>query len=266
MKSVFEKDTSVTRIDDSTFTGLIDEGWNISGNPNGGYLVSIVTSAVAQVVSHPDPVSWTTHYLRPGSPGETCRVEIDVIRTGRTLTTLRANLSQGGKERLVCLGAYGDLGINQGVDSDIMLPEPDLPPPEDCIERTGDIQGIEIALTDKLDVMLHPAQAEPGQAGEPEISGWIRFKDGSEPDARALLLFCDTFPPSPFGQLGVVGWVPTIELTTHIRRKPAPGWIKARFRTDDLVEGRMIESGALWDSQGQLVATSRQLGLVMQGS
>ena len=35
------------------------------------------------------------------------------------------------------------------------------------------------------------------------------------------------------------------------------------FITDDLVDGRMIESGSLWDSQGKLVAECRQLGLVL---
>jgi hypothetical protein len=37
-----------------------------------------------------------------------------------------------------------------------------------------------------------------------------------------------------------------------------------QFRTHDLSDGRMIEDGALWDSQGQLVVQSRQLGLVRQ--
>ena len=109
--------------------------------------------------------------------------------------------------------------------------------------------------------MLSPETAVPG-GGKAEVSGWIRFHDDRAPDPRALLLFCDSFPPSPFGRLGVIGWVPTIELTVHVRRRPAPGWIKARFVTDDLTDGRMIESGCLWDSEGQLVAEARQLGLV----
>ncbi len=267
--SVLESDTKVvevSRTDNSAvFTGMIDTGWSISGNPNGGYLLSLVTSAIRKMVAHPDPLSMTTHFLRPGTPGEPCEITVDIIRTGRSLTTLRAVLTQSGKDRLVCLGAYGDLATSQGTDSNITMPMPDMPPPDACVERTGDIQGIDLGLTDKLDVMLHPGQARPGQAGIPEVSGWIRLKDGQVPDTHSLLLFCDTFPPSPLGQLGLVGWVPTIELTTHVRRRPAPGWILARFRTDDLHEGRMIESGALWDSQGQLVATCRQLGLVMQG-
>jgi acyl-CoA thioesterase len=92
----------------------------------------------------------------------------------------------------------------------------------------------------------------------------IRFIDGRAPDTRSLLLFTDSFPPSPLAKLGSVGWVPTLELTVHVRRRPAPGWIVAELRTDDLNEGRMVETGALWDSEGKLVAQSRQIGLVMK--
>ena len=70
-------------------------------------------------------------------------------------------------------------------------------------------------------------------------------------------------PPSTFVKLGNVGWVPTIELTVHVRRRPADGWVLAEFQTSDLNEGRMIETGCLWDSTGQLIAQSRQVGLVM---
>jgi acyl-CoA thioesterase len=59
--------------------------------------------------------------------------------------------------------------------------------------------------------------------------------------------------------------VPTIELTVHVRRRPAPGWMLGQFRTLDLIDGRLIEDGVLWDSAGNLVAQSRQLALVRQG-
>ena len=96
-----------------------------------------------------------------------------------------------------------------------------------------------------------------------ETPGWIRFRDGRPPDLLALALFADAFPPSIFGLLGRVGWVPTIELTVHFRARPAPGWVRGRFLTDDLTDGRMIETGELWDAAGTLVARSRQLALLV---
>jgi len=259
--SYFDADTRVEQTGEGSFLGFIDPGWNIGDNPNGGYLLSVVTSALAEVLPHPDPLSVTTHYLRPGTAGIPCEVEVELVRTGRTLSTVRARLSQEGKQRLEVLAAYGDLSTPAGIDSDITIPPPDIPSPEDCFARDGKLQGIELAFAEKIDVMLIPELARPG-GGKAEVSGWIRFHDNRAPDPRALLLFCDSFPPSPFGRLGVIGWVPTIELTVHVRRRPAPGWIKACFVTDDLAEGRMIESGCLWDSKGRLVAEARQLGLV----
>ena len=95
------------------------------------------------------------------------------------------------------------------------------------------------------------------------VEGWIRLADRSEPTSCTLPLFADAFPPSLFSKVGRVGWVPTIELTVHVRRRPAPGWVQARFECDDLVGGRMIETGSLWDSTGALVARSRQIGLLL---
>ena len=95
------------------------------------------------------------------------------------------------------------------------------------------------------------------------MEGWIRFVDGTPPSTLSLPLFADAFPPSLFARYGRVGWVPTVELTVHVRRRPAPGWIQARFECDDLVDGRMVETGTLWDETGAVVARSRQLGLLL---
>ncbi len=262
--SKFDEEVAVTRTGEGRYRGHVDPHWNIGDNPNGGYLVSIALAAMADAVDHPDPVSVTAHYLRPGSPGEVADIRVDIIRAGRSLSSVRATLAQQGKSRIEVLAAFSDLSQPAGVDANMTVAPPDLPPPEECIERDGRTQGVELPIASRLDVRLHPDLAEPGNAESPVMSGWIRFRDDRGPDTRSLVLFCDTFPPSPLGVLGQIGWVPTLELTVHCRRRPAPGWIKAQLRTDDLHEGRMIETGALWDSEGKLVAQCRQLGLVVR--
>jgi acyl-CoA thioesterase len=194
------------------------------------------------------------------------------------VSTVSGRLLQDGKDRLVVIAAMGDLaGSGDRPDSsaaadgpgDVAAPgwadlqPPDLPPPDRCVARTGDAQGVALALRSRVEVRLHPDQVEPTVGGDAAMSGWIRFVDGRPPDTRALALFADAFPPSLFGRLGRVGWVPTIELTAHVRRRPAPGWVMGSFRCDDLDGGRMIEDGALWDVDGRLVARSRQLGLLL---
>jgi acyl-CoA thioesterase len=121
-----------------------------------------------------------------------------------------------------------------------------------------------LPLLSRLDIRLHPDEARAGAAGRAQVTGWIRFHDERPPDALGSVLFADAFPPAVFGLLGLVGWVPTVELTVHVRRRPAPGWVLGQFRAQDLRDGRLIEDGALWDSQGWLIVQSRQLALVRQ--
>lgn len=260
---LIEEEIKLAETSDGNFEAFVTGAWNIAGNPNGGFLLSIVLAAIRRRTSHPDPLSMTVHYLRPGSPDLPCVVEVDMVREGRTVATLRGRLIQEGRVRIEMLVAMGNVQDSVGVDHQLMPQAPSLPAPEDCVPRSGDLQNVELPINDRVDVRLHPDQIEASPEKPAEISGWIRLHDSSPPTTASLPLFADCFPPSVYPRLGRVGWVPTLELTVHVRRAPAPGWVKAVLKTDDLSGGRMIESGMLWDSTGQLVAQSRQLGLVM---
>ncbi len=260
------------RFDDETATSALGHGrwgadlsdrWNIGEYPNGGYLLATALRAVSQVSPHPDPVSVTAHFLRPGTGGAPADITASVLRTGRSLTTARAGLDQDGTGRLEVLTAFGDLGTSSGDGHEITEPPPDIPPPEACREREGLEQGVELHIQSRLETRIPGPMSTAGEAGIAEMAGWIRFSDGRQPDSLAAVLFADAFPPSIFGLLGRVGWVPTVELTVHVRRRPAEGWVCGRFVTDDLLDGRMIETGTLWDSTGTLFARSRQLAMLL---
>lgn len=57
-------------------------------------------------------------------------------------------------------------------------------------------------------------------------------------------------------------WVPTLELTVHVRARPAAGPLRVRFSTRALMDGYLEEDGELWDADVRLVAMSRQLARV----
>ncbi|MBU6270206.1 MAG: thioesterase family protein [Betaproteobacteria bacterium] len=259
----YDEEIRTTPSGEHTWDGRVHAAWNIGTNPNGGYLLSLAADALRQACpGHPDPLSITVHYLRPGVPDTDCRIRTQRLRAGRTLSTARATLEQQGEARIEVLAAMGDLA---GADQPVLVPPPPvLPPPEQCEPRTGEAQSLMLPILQRLDIRLAPEEAVPGKAGRPQVTGWIRFRDGREPDPMACLLFADTFPPSVMGLLGNVGWVPTVELTVQVRHRPAPGWMLGQFRTLDFSDGRIIEDGALWDSTGRLVAQARQLALVRQ--
>ena len=85
--------------------------------------------------------------------------------------------------------------------------------------------------------------------------------DGREPDPLQLLMVVDALPPVTF-DLGQMGWAPTLELSVHVRAKPAPGWLKVRHVTRNVAGGMFEEDCEVWDSSGRLVAQSRQLAML----
>jgi hypothetical protein len=103
------------------------------------------------------------------------------------------------------------------------------------------------------------ATGSPSMAGE--LRGWLRFEDQREPDPLSLLLVVDALPPATF-DLGLTGWVPTLELTCHVRAVPAPGPLMVRQRARGVSGGRVDEECDVWDSTGRLVASGHQLALV----
>ena len=256
----FDAETRLEPLDDHSWVCHLTDDWNIGQNPNGGYLLAPLQRAMQQASGQPDPLTVTTHYLRPGGAGD-ARIEVEPVRLGRTISTMRGRLVQDGRTRLEALAAFTDLGDAGGV-VELEAEPPDVPAPDECPPRTVLAQGVDLPIMRRVDVRIHPDHVLGGSGRDPVIIGWIRLADGRPTDAAALSLFADAFPPPLFAMVGRIGWVPTIELTVQVRRRPLDGWILGRFETTDASGNRTIEDGQLWDSSGALVAVSRQVGLV----
>ena len=258
-----DQETQLTPLGDGRFAVDVSDRWNIGDNPNGGYLTAMALQGLRSLDLHQDPMSVTTHYLRPGSGGCPGEIHTSLIRSGRAVTTGHATLVQDGTQRLAVVAAMGDLGAVSGDGHGLTIPPPDMPSVEECVERDLLEQGVKLFISSRVDLRVHPEMSVAGGSKRAETLGWIRFVDGRPPDTMAAVLFSDAFVPSIFALLGCVGWVPTIELTVHVRARPSPGWMLGRFVTEDLRDGRMVEDGCLWDSEGTLIARSRQLAMLL---
>jgi acyl-CoA thioesterase len=264
MSNQFQTETAIHPTGPNQWTTDISSAWNIGDNPNGGYLLTSALRAAQELSGHPDPLTVTTHFFRPGIPDEPAEITAEVLKGGRTISTVRATLTQQGAPRLTMIAGFGDISATTPHDVDWAVPCPSLPPPEACIDRAELTQGIAVALNSRSEIRVDPASVHPPDDGaEAEITGWTRFRDGSEPTVLSLPFFADAFPPTVFTRLGPIGWVPTLELTVHVRRRPAPGWLVCQVWCDDVFNGKMIETVRIWDRNGDLVAQARQLGLLI---
>ena len=141
---------------------------------------------------------------------------------------------------------------------------PPLPGPDRCLSTSSASGAEPIGLHRNVELRLDPAlgwlRDEPN--GSAEVNGWMRFPDRAS-DAWGLLLFSDGMPPSVFERLGrIVGHTPTMQLTTHLFSLPDTAWVRGRFRTRLRAGSLLDEDGELWDANGKIVATARQLALL----
>jgi acyl-CoA thioesterase len=259
--SEFDTDTAVRGVGDGAYEADLSDRWSVGGRPNGGYLLAVLARALGASLGQPDPLTMTAHFLRAPAPGP-ARIDIEVVREGRTLSTAEARLRQGDTEYVRVLGAFGDLDAAKG-PRHVELEPPALPAPERCVGVPEDGRmpdGLHISLMERFDLRLTP-ESVGWLAGRPsgrgEHAGWLRFRDGREPDLLSLALVVDAFAPAVLST-GHLGSVPTIELTAHFRAHPAPGWLRMVTRTRALLDGYLEEDAEVWDSEGTLVAMSRQ--------
>ncbi|MDK0522398.1 thioesterase family protein [Streptomyces sp. ML-6] len=264
--SEFDRDTAVTLREEGVYDAELSAGWTIIHAVNGGYLLAMLGRALGEALPHPDPFSVSAHYLTASVPGPAV-IRTQTVRTGRTLSTGQASLFQYAEdgsevERIRVLATYGDLdALTDEVRTSAKPPA--IPPLEHCLgasDGPAPIPGSS-AITERIDIRLDPATvgwAVGAPSGKGEMRGWFGLADGRDADPLSLLLTVDALPPTAF-ELGLQGWTPTIELTTHVRCRPAPGPLRVSITTRNLAGGFLEEDADVWDSADRLVAQSRQL-------
>ena len=125
------------------------------------------------------------------------------------------------------LGTFGDLSADDGApDLHVDGGPPDLPPPEQCTLIVP-AAPFPPPFMGHVELRMHPDDAdflEGRRSGTPRMRGWFRLPDDEPVDTITLLTAVDAFPPTIFNADLPVGWTPTLELTAHVRARPAPGW------------------------------------------
>ncbi len=265
----FDADTAVVYQDRSSsghtarYAATVTDRWSaLGGGPNGGYLLGICLRALRTEIpeSHPDPLVVSAFFLRPGAAGPT-ELHTEVVRVGRRIATGQVTMAQGGKESVRVVANFADLGTARG-RTEVFSEPPKLPAPDDCVDLTGgqSIPGLTIADRFEYRFPEAPGWQQGRPSGEPYNEFWLRFADGRDPDTLSLAPLVDAGVPAVI-ELGEHA-SSTVELTVHVRARPAPGWVACRVYTQYLIDGYHEEDFEIWDSAGSLVAQGRQLALL----
>lgn len=288
----FEHATAVVPLGDGRFQAQVDPGWSTPIAANGGYLAAILVRALeAHGLTRGDKAggprqlrSLTCHYLRPvkGGPLE---ITVELVRSGRRISTVRLTAVQDGKDAILALAALAVLDLPAAGQWE---PEPprigpppsrDAPlvPPDDYRTRGG--EGW-LGRTPGMPPMFERVRVAPRIGGvpfsnralppgeAPETGGWIALPEARPIDAAFVALCTDVWWPPAFQPLGRPAIAPTIDLTIHVRADIPPEGLPDQpvlgtYRSTAAHGGLMEEDAALFLPDGTLLAHARQLAIFM---
>jgi acyl-coenzyme A thioesterase PaaI-like protein len=261
----FDADTGVRAAGpDGEFTAELTGRWDgTNGAVNGGYMLAICTRALGLIMPFPDPVVISGFFLRPGTPG-LADVRTSLLRSGRTTAFGEASLDCGGKQVVRATAAFAELGLGLADSGPVFVngTPPALPPPAECVGIPAGSMG-RATILERVEFRFAelPGWLRGRPSGQPAAEFWMRFADGRDADLLALPLLVDATAPSVV-ELGSTST--TVQLTVHLRGRPAPGWLACRAVTRFVSGGYHEEDFEVWDSAGTLVAQSRQLAQILR--
>lgn len=266
--------TTVTVINDGRFSATIDPLWTIGPKVHGGAMMAVCAAAAQRSIGESAdvaPVALSANYLNAPDPGEVI-LTTTLRKRGRQVSLVDVELSQGGKAAVTCSVTLGPL--------DAKPPRHQLPLAAGAMPAEPPSGAVRVTAAHPLGQVVHVAQGcdmridadtpfLTGSEGEPVTRMWLRPFAADEADAQTAMLFAlmigDITPPVTMNR-GHFGWTPTVQLTTYLRRKPAPGWLRVMAHSTVLGDTWFEEDHVILDANGDVVVQSRQLAMLPLGS
>ena len=102
----FDEDISLTPQQPFCFRSTVSDNWSVSGIPDGGYLMSMITNAMLQHSQKKSAPILTANYISRCTPGDAL-IQVEPIIQSNQFDRLEAKLFQDGKGK-ICKGVeYG---------------------------------------------------------------------------------------------------------------------------------------------------------------
>ena len=255
----FLRDTAVSRLGENSWEAELTDDWSIGGVANGGYSMATAARALSESLDHKDPLSITGHYLSRVEPGKAL-LEIEKLNIGKSVSTALLKFIQGGEERIRFTSCFTDFGKSKG-DTLREVEAPDFPPIEEC-KAMPYKEGFTPVLEKQIDRKFTPHSDwwdEDRPRARACLDAYYAWPGGEDIDLFSVIFFLDTMSPPIFNRLGSRGWVPSLELTIHLKQSPSPGPLRMRGKTDFITSGFLEEDDEIWDSEGNLIGQARQM-------
>ncbi|MEP9364633.1 acyl-CoA thioesterase domain-containing protein [Nocardioides sp. CN2-186] len=259
----------------------------------GGDLVApALVAAVRSVDDGKSLHSMHSYFMRPVDIGADVRYEVEVLRDGRGYSTRQVRAFQNGKAVYTCLAnfAAGEAGADFQSAAVTGLPAPDsLPSSADYLR---DLDGGTMTEESKeywsygrsFDMRHVPGPVYLTVDGEraPRQAVWVRPFDAlrevdgltsAQRDAAALAYVCDYTILEPALRVIGAAWADPGLVTASLdhamwfhRPVPMDDWLLYAQEAVSVAHGRALATGRFFTTDGVLVATVAQEGMIREGA
>jgi acyl-CoA thioesterase len=277
----FGDGTRVERVGEGAYRGEIDAVWNLRPLPQGGIVSAVALRAVAAELDDPSQRLRTLHtaFVAQVAHGPV-EVDVEVLRRGRSMSHLRAEIRNAGAPRgHVTTAIHG--ATRQGFSFTDLRPPAVVPAPEDCPSfRDPPPEGFDTFVPMRFwdeRVEGRPALGDPPWAVDAardraERAAWHRFddppfRDDGTLDPLALVVLADVMPGAVGQKVGDTGrpwFAPSVDLTVHLLDDCRSPWVLCHNTARWAGDGYASADMALWDygpDEPRLVAYATQLFL-----
>lgn len=271
MGSAFLDEVVVRATGSGRYDAVIDPGWNLVPLPQGGIVTATALRAMSAELADDAQRLRTLHTVFAGQVASgAVGVDVDVLRRGRSMSHLRAEVRNVGADRGHLTTAV--FGRRRDGFAFTDLTPPDVPPPEDC-PSFRDPPPPEFEAFRPMPfwqrVEGRPALGLPPWDPSPRTTSmqaiWYRFDeppflDDGTLDPLAVVVVADTMPGAVGQRVGRTerSWFgPSVDLTVHLFADATEEWLLGVNRARHAGDGYASVDMELW-SAGDLVAYATQ--------
>ena len=267
----FQAALELTKVSDAVFSFIPNPKYFVGNTPHGGYLLALMNKAMTKALPHPSSINSNVYYLDRTEP-EPAELHVEVFRTSRGSSMGQVKLIQNNKITCLYSSLCSDFEYMKGHSGlETPLPEIMYSVKQDDF-KVMNYENFKLGSTpsfiQQLNMSVHPDHAWwdreiSNDAAEARCSAYLELQGGIA-DTFVLSYLADILPPVVQNKYGPLGWVPTLALTCNIRQLPQTNLLFIDGLAKDISNGYFEQDCCIWDMDGNLVATSRQLAKILK--
>jgi acyl-CoA thioesterase len=267
----FQAALDLTKVSDTVFSFTPDPKYFVGNTPHGGYLLALMNKAITEVLPHPSAINSNIYYLDRTEP-EPAELHVEVVRRSKGSSMGQVKLMQNNKITCLYSSLCSDFQYMKG-HSGLETPMPEI---INSVQKDDfkvmNYENFKLGSTpsfiQQLNMSVHPDHAWwdrniSADAAEARCSAYLELQGGIA-DTFVLSYLADILPPVVQNKYGPLGWIPTLALTCNIRQLPRTNLLFIDGLAKDISNGYFEQDCYIWDMEGNLVATSRQLAKILK--